>query len=200
MSQLIIENKIANDEWTRVVPPVYGDEPVRKQAGKIVMFKLLGEDTFTQRQIEGTVIPTTGKILVPFVIWQTNKDQLASRMAAGEVAILFSTHEVIEDFAAAFPEINNLPMIAVYVEKFADGRNFTIGRLLRDRYGFKNELRAVGDVMRDQLFFLKQSGFNSYEIKDGRDAEAAIASLSDFSEPYQGSSAQPEPIFRRVSR
>jgi uncharacterized protein (DUF934 family) len=200
MSQLIIGNAIANDEWTRVVPPVFGDEPVRKQAGKVVMFKLHGEDTFTQKQIDGTEIPATGKVLLPLPIWLANKDQLANRMAAGEIAILLTTHEPIESLAEAFPDINNLSMIAVYVEKFADGRNFTLGNLLRTRYGFKNELRAVGDIMRDQLFFLKQSGFSSYQIKEGRNAEEALESLRDFAEPYQGNVDNANPVWRRFNR
>lgn len=199
MSQLIIGDKIAQDEWTRVVPPVYGDEPVRKQAGKVVMFKLHGEDTFTQKQIDGTEITASGKILLPLPIWLANKDALASRLAAGEIGIVLQTHEPIEALAEAFDDLNNLPVIAVYVQIFADGRNFTLGNLLRTRYGFKNELRAVGDIMRDQLFFLKRSGFNSYQIKEGRNAEEAIASLNDFTVPYQGA-ADDVPVWRRVSR
>ena len=200
MSQLIIEHAIADDKWLRVVPPVLGDEPVRKQAGKVVMFKLHGEDTFTQKQIDATQIPASGKVLLPLVIWLANKEKLAGRLAAGEIAILLTTHEPIENLAEAFPDINRLPMIAVYVEIFTDGRNFTLGNLLRTRYGFKNELRAIGDIMRDQLFFLKQSGFNSYVIKAGLSATEALASLNDFSKPYQGSVKNPLPIWRRVNR
>ena len=199
MSQLIIGHKITQDEWTRVIPPVYGDEPIRKQAGKVVMFKLHGEDTFTQKQIDGTEIPASGKILLPLPIWLANKEALASRMAAGEIGIVLQTHEPIEALAEAFDDLNSLPLIAVYVQIFADGRNFTLGNLLRTRYGFKNELRAVGDIMCDQLFFLKRSGFNSYQIKEGRNAEEAIASLNDFTEPYQ-SATDDVPVWRRVSR
>jgi uncharacterized protein (DUF934 family) len=199
MSQLIIGDKIAQDEWTRVLPPVYGDEPVRKQAGKVVMFKLHGEDTFTQKQIDGTEIPASGKILLPLPIWLANKEALASRMAAGEIGIVLQTHEPIEALAEAFNDLNSLPVIAVYVQIFADGRNFTLGNLLRTRYGFKNELRAVGDIMRDQLYFLKRSGFNSYQIKEGRNAQEAIASLNDFTQPYQGATDD-VPVWRRVSR
>jgi uncharacterized protein (DUF934 family) len=199
MSQLIIGDKIAQDEWTRVLPPVYGDEPVRKQAGKVVMFKLHGEDTFTQKQVDGTEIPASGKILLPLPIWLANKEALASRMAAGEIGIVLQTHEPIEALAEAFNDLNSLPVIAVYVQIFADGRNFTLGNLLRTRYGFKNELRAVGDIMRDQLYFLKRSGFNSYQIKEGRNAQEAIASLNDFTQPYQGATDD-VPVWRRVSR
>ncbi|MFW5440760.1 MAG: DUF934 domain-containing protein, partial [Methylophilaceae bacterium] len=127
-------------------------------------------------------------------------DELADRMTTGEVAILLTTHEPIEHLAEAFPDINSLPMIAVYVERLPDGRNFTLGNLLRTRYGFKNELRAVGDVLRDQLYFLKRSGFNSYEIRPDRNAEEALESLKDFAEPYQGAVDETQPVWRRVNR
>lgn len=199
MSQLIKGNQIVQDEWTRVIPPTFGDEPVRKQAGKVVMFKLHGEETFTQRQIEATQIPATGKVLIPFTIWHANKEALQTRMAAGEVGIVLQTHEPIESLVEAFNDLNSLPIIAIFVEKFADGRNFTLGNLLRTRYDFKHELRAIGDIMRDQLYFLKRSGFDSFLIKEGRNAEEAIASLSDFTQPYQGA-VNDVPVWRRLDR
>jgi uncharacterized protein (DUF934 family) len=200
MNQLIKDNAIAVDEWTRVVPPTLGDEVVRKQAGKVVMFKLHGEESFTQKQINAAEIPTAGKVLLPLAIWQANKDALTDRMIAGEVGILLATHEPIESLAEAFEDINTLPMIAIFVERFSDGRIFTRGNWLRSRYGFKNELRAVGDVLRDQLFFLKRSGFNSYLIREDRNAEEALKSLKDFSEPYQGAVDETQPVWRRLSR
>jgi len=199
MSQLIKGNQIAQNEWTRVIPPTFGDEPVRKQAGKVVMFKLHDEETFTQKQIDATEIPATGKILLPLTVWLAKKESLATRMAAGEIGIVLQTHEPIEKLVEAFDDLNSLPVIAVYVQIFADGRNFTLGNLLRTRYVFKNELRAVGDIMRDQLYFLKRSGFDSYLIKEGRNAEEAIASLNDFTQPYQGASDD-VPVWRRVNR
>ncbi|MDG1074349.1 MAG: DUF934 domain-containing protein [Methylophilaceae bacterium] len=198
MSQLIKGKQIAHDEWTRVIPPSFGDEPVRKQAGKVVMFKLHGEETFTQKQIDATLIPA-GKVLIPLAVWLAKKESLAQRLAAGEIGIVLQTHEPIEQLVEAFENSNSLPVIAVYVQIFADGRNFTLGNLLRTRYGFKNELRAVGDIMRDQLFFLQRSGFDSYLIKDGRNAEEAIASLNDFTQPYQGASND-VPVWRRLDR
>ena len=200
MSNLIKDNAIAADEWTRVVPPSLGEEAVRKQAGKVVLFKLTGEDTFTAEQIAATQIPATGKILVPFTVWRTNKDALATRVSQGEVGLLIATHEAIEDVMTEVKDINAFALVAVYVERFADGRIFTIGNLLRTRYGFKNELRAVGDVLRDQLFFLKRSGFNSYLIRADRNAQEALQSLKDFSEPYQGAVDIAQPAWRRTNR
>ncbi len=200
MSNLIKDNAIVADEWTRVIPPVLGEEVVKKQAGKVVLFKLTGEPTYSQEQIAATQIPATGKILLPLTVWQANVERLAGRMAAGEVGILIATHEPLEALAATFADINELPLIAVFVERFPDGRIFTIGNLLRTRYGFKNELRAVGDVLRDQLFFLKRSGFNSYLIRADRSAEDALASLQDFTQPYQGAVDNTLPVWRRVNR
>ena len=200
MSNLIKDNAIVADEWTRVVPPSLGEEAVRKQAGKVVLFKLTGEETFTAEQIAATQIPATGKILVPFTVWRAHKDALASRVSQGEVGLLIATHEAIEDVIAEVKDINAFALVAVYVERFADGRIFTIGNLLRTRYGFKNELRAVGDVLRDQLFFLKRSGFNSYLIRADRSATEALASLKDFSEPYQGAVDIAQPAWRRTNR
>ncbi|MEI7916909.1 MAG: DUF934 domain-containing protein [Methylophilaceae bacterium] len=200
MSNLIKDNAIAADEWTRVSPPSLGEETVRKQAGKVVLFKLTGEETFTAEQIAATQIPATGKVLVPFTVWRANQDALASRLSQGEVGLLIATHEAIEEVIAEVKDINAFALIAVYVERFADGRIFSIGNLLRTRYGFKHDLRAVGDVLRDQLFFLKRSGFNSYLIRADRSAEEALASLKDFSEPYQGAVDNTQPAWRRVSR
>ena len=200
MSNLIKDNAIIADEWTRVVPPSLGEEAVRKQAGKVVLFKLTGEETFSAEQIAATQIPATGKVLVPFAVWHANKDALASRVSQGEIGLLIATHEDIEEVMAEIKDINPFALVAVYVERFADGRIFSIGNLLRTRYGFKNELRAVGDVLRDQLFFLKRSGFNSYLIRADRNAQEALQSLKDFSEPYQGAVDNTQPAWRRVNR
>ena len=199
MSNLIKDNAIVADEWTRVTPPVLSEETVRKQAGKVVLFKLTGEETFSAEQIAATQIPA-GKVLVPFAVWRANKDALASRVSQGEVGLLIATHEAIEDVIAEVKDINAFALVAVYVERFADGRIFTIGNLLRTRYDFKNELRAVGDVLRDQLFFLKRSGFNSYLIRADRSTTEALASLKDFSEPYQGAVDIAQPAWRRTNR
>jgi len=199
MSNLIKDNAIVTDDWTRITPPSLGEETIRKQAGKVVLFKLTGEETFSAEQIAATQIPA-GKVLVPFAVWRANKDALASRVSQGEVGLLIATHEAIEDVIAEVKDINAFALVAVYVERFADGRIFTIGNLLRTRYGFKNELRAVGDVLRDQLFFLKRSGFNSYLIRADRSATEALASLKDFSEPYQGAVDIAQPAWRRTNR
>jgi uncharacterized protein (DUF934 family) len=194
---------IVDDAWTIVQLPASNAEE-RKQAGKVVLFKLTGEQTVTPEQIAGTQIPATGKVIVPLSVFVANKDALLSRMDIGSAGIWLDTHETIENLIAALVEsgrdINKLPIIAVHVERFADGRIFSLGTLLRTRYGFKNELRAFGDVLKDQLFFLKRSGFSSFLIRADRSAEDAISSLHDFSQPYQGAVDDPRPVFQRYNR
>lgn len=203
MSNLIkIENDtaaLANDEWTIVRLPEAQTEE-RKQAGKVVLFKLTGENTVTEEQINNTVIPATGKIIVPLGVFVERRDELAARITNNEVGVWLATHELLEYLIQEQADLNALPIIAVFVERFADGRIFSIGTLLRTRYGYKNELRAFGDVLRDQLFFLKRSGFNSFVIRKDRSAADAIASLNDFSKPYQGAVDEPQPVFRRYHR
>jgi uncharacterized protein (DUF934 family) len=203
MSNLIkLENGIASvveNEWQCVELPA-SDVAERVQAGKVVLFKLTGENTVTEAQIANTVIPATGKVIVPLSVYAANKNALADRMHSGAVGIWLATHETLESLMAQVDDINNLPIIAIHVARFADGRIFSLGTLLRTRYGYKNELRAFGDVLRDQLFFLKRSGFTSFLIRADRSATDALASLKDFTVPYQGAVDEPKPVFQRYNR
>ena len=70
-------------------------------------------------------------------------------------------------------------------------------RLLRERYGYQGEIRAIGDVLRDQLFFMRRCGFDAYAIRADRDPHDALEGLKDFSVTYQAASDDPRPLFRR---
>lgn len=203
MSRLItLKNGIAEvttDQWTLVNLPESQVE-ARKQAGKVVLFKLTGEQTVTDAQIANTVIPETGNIIVPLSVFIARQQELKTRIAKGEIGVWLATHELLESLTQAWADLNSLPIIAIFVERFADGRIFSLGNLLRTRLGFKNELRAFGDVLRDQLFFLKRSGFSSFVIRADRSALDAIASLNDFTQPYQGAVDEPRPVFKRYNR
>jgi len=187
------------DDWMILQLPASQVEE-RKQAGKVVLFKLTGEKTVTEAQITDTIIPLSGNIVVPLSVFISRKSELESRIKQGTVGVWLATHEVLEDLIAVVSDINTLPIIAIFVERFADGRIFSLGTLLRTRYGFENELRAFGDVLRDQLFFLKRAGFSSFQIRANRSAQEAIASLNDFTAPYQGAVDEPRAIFARYNR
>ena len=104
------------------------------------------------------------------------------------------------DDPAAFAErIDSLEVIAVNFPKYGDGRGYSIARLLRGRYGYRGELRAVGVVARDHLQAMAQCGFDSFLLREGEDVEDALRAFGDFSEAYQSSAAQPVPLFRRRS-
>ena len=105
--------------------------------------------------------------------------------------------EPTDDPRALAGRIAGLQVIAVNFPRYGDGRGYSIGRLLRERYGYKGELRAVGVVARDHLQLMARCGFDAFELREGEDAQAALAAFDDFSEAYQASAAQPVPLFRR---
>jgi uncharacterized protein (DUF934 family) len=198
MPKLILNNAVVNDDWVLVTLPAI-EEEVRKQAGKVVIFKITGESAATPEQIAGTVIPA-GKVIIPFRVWQVRKSELEPHLQAGELGVWLESFELVEDLVAGIADINQLPVIALHFPRFTDGRGFSMATLLRSRYGFRNQLRAIGDVLRDQLFYMQRCGFNAYAIRADRSAADALASLRDFSEPYQGAVDIPQPVWRRVAR
>jgi uncharacterized protein (DUF934 family) len=131
-------------------------------------------------------------LIVPLKIWRARRDELVAR--SGSLGLLLQTND---EPALYSSDASIFPLISIHFEKFTDGRGYSLGRLLRERYGFKGELRAVGDVLQDQLFYLKRSGFNAFAIRADKSIDAALKSLKDFSETYQGAWDQPLPLFKR---
>jgi uncharacterized protein (DUF934 family) len=198
MSNFIKNGVIATDAWQTVRLPAV-EEAVRKQAGKVVLFKLTGAESATAEQIAQTELPA-GQIIVPLPVWLARKGELAERVAAGQIGVWIDTHELVDTLVDSLPDVNLLPVIGVHVERFADGRNFSIATLLRTRHGYTNELRVFGDVLRDQMFFYKRCGFDAYVVRADRSAEDALKGLSDFTDPYQGAVDDPQPLWRRHAR
>lgn len=100
----------------------------------------------------------------------------------------------------AVPLFGALALIAVRFPVFSDGRGYSTASLLRRRHGWRGELRAIGDVQRDQLFFMKRVGFDSFALRPDRNIDEALASLSDFSDSYQGSVEPALPAYRRIDQ
>jgi uncharacterized protein (DUF934 family) len=105
--------------------------------------------------------------------------------------------EPTDDPAAVAGELAGAARVEVNFPKFGDGRGFSIARLLRERYGYQGELRAVGHITRDHLFFMESVGFDAFELREGEDPHEALAAFDDFSESYQASVLRPQPLFRR---
>lgn len=133
-----------------------------------------------------------GPIVVPLACWNERRSQLAARLEP--VGVWLKPGDEPGELADDLP---SLPLVAVHFPKFTDGRGYSTAALLRTRYGYKGELRAFGDVGRDQLFLLKRCGFDSFCLPEHRDPEAAIAGLADFSQRYQASVDDPLPLFRK---
>ena len=143
-----------------------------------------------------TVVLPTGKVIVPLKIWLAQRDTLTHRIAGlnQPIGVWLDGHEEPSLLADS---IDRFAVIAVNFPKFADGRGYSTAALLRSRYGFKGELRAIGDVLRDQLFYLQRVGFNAFAVRADKDIHDAVKALKDFSETYQGSVDQPVPLFKR---
>lgn len=133
-----------------------------------------------------------GFVIVPFSVWQAQKEQLSSR---SDIGVWLDSDESAFDLAE---DAKTLPLIAVNFPVFMDGRAFSTARLLRERFGFSGELRAIGHFIRDQLCYLSRCGVNAFRFADDTiDLSEAKKSLLDFTEYYQASTNQPVPLFRR---
>lgn len=133
-----------------------------------------------------------GPIVVPAARWLARAGDFAARRDAVGVWL-----DPADDPAALAPWLAALPLVAVRFPRFTDGRGYSSAVLLRTRLGYRGELRAFGDVGRDQLFYLKRCGFDSFALAAHRDPHAALASLAPFSIRYQASVDDPLPLFRR---
>lgn len=133
-----------------------------------------------------------GDIVVPLNYWLVKRDELIARK--GRVGIWLESHQEPELLAH---DIDWLPLIAVSFPAFSDGRGYSLGRLLRERYRFKGELRAIGDVLRDQIFYLHRCGFNAFAVRADKKIDDALDAFNDFSDAYQASVVEPLPLFRR---
>jgi len=99
-----------------------------------------------------------------------------------EIGVELEPDAIVEDILYALPK---LTLVVLQFEVFADGRAFSQARLLRDRYEFAGDIRAMGDVIRDQLAFMYRCGFNQFEIPDDEDSQLALLAFNEISYGYQ---------------
>lgn len=130
-------------------------------------------------------------IMIPASYWLANQATFSGR---SDVAIWFAGNDNVADYDG---KLDQFSVIGVNFPAFADGRGYSIAHLIIERQNYKGELRAIGDVLIDQLFFMKRCGFSSYLLKEGLDPKVAIGYFETFSEPYQLAVDIKEPIFRR---
>ncbi len=125
---------------------------------------------------------TPGKITVSLSRWQAEKDTLLNLQ--GMLGIRITTDQPV---ALIADDLKHFALVELDFPAFTDGRGFSQAWLLRNRYHYTGEIRAVGNFMRDQLFYLHRVGINSFKLENTTDLESAAALLDDFSVRYQTS-------------
>ena len=171
MAALIRNRRIASDSW----------QPLEPQR-----WLQVGEDGLLPD------FPDRADLIVTPQLWALRREDLLAR--GGRLGLRLEPGDEPSGFAA---DLEHFALVAVNFPKFGDGRGYSIARLLRERYDYQGELRAVGQVMRDHLFFMESCGFDAFLLRDGEGAQEALAAFEDFSEAYQASVARPQPLFRR---
>ncbi|MBC7781758.1 MAG: DUF934 domain-containing protein [Proteobacteria bacterium] len=136
-------------------------------------------------------VPEAGDWLFPPAVWLDARVRGATRTGRNGVWL-----EPGDDPAALAAEVDRLALIAVHFPSFTDGRGFSTARLLRERHGYRGELRATGPLTRDTLFYLARCGFDTFELREGEDPVEALTELSAFDEVYQAA-ADRGPLFGR---
>jgi uncharacterized protein (DUF934 family) len=141
-----------------------------------------------------TVEVPDGKVIVPAAVWLAQRDKLSARP---ELAVWLASDQQATIIA---DDLGKFALIAIDFPKFSDGRGYSIAYNLRKRLGYQGELRAIGDVLRDQLFQMQRCGFDAYATRQDRSIQDALKGLTVFSETYQAAVDQPLPLFRRHQR
>ena len=131
-------------------------------------------------------------LIVPFDFWRLFRQELDDFY--GEVTIWLNSDQNVHKIEK---ELNNFSMIALNFPLFSDGRSYTNARELKEELGYKGEIRAIGDVLRDQLYYMSRCGFNAFSMRSDQNLEESLTAFSDFHTGYQGNTVQSLPLFRR---
>tara|TARA_R110002110_G_scaffold415612_7_gene652348 strand:+ start:154745 stop:155266 length:522 start_codon:yes stop_codon:yes gene_type:complete len=139
----------------------------------------LSEDSWLYIE-DGAPIPSAGGAIVSLERWRVEREQLSGRNTP--IGVRLDSDTAAESLSE---DVDRLDLIAVPFGQFKDGRGYSTARLLRERFGFTGELRAVGNVLRDQLAFLERCGFDSFEYAGGTDAAQALTAFDEIGVVYQ---------------
>ena len=133
-----------------------------------------------------------GDIIIPFATWQNDKEQLLQR--PGKFGIRLNGDHDVAEISTDLP---HFAVIALQFPSFRDGRSYSIASALRQHYGYTGELRAVGNVLRDQLGYMERAGFDAFEIDASQTIEDALNAFDEISVKYQTASDEPLPLYKR---
>lgn len=125
-------------------------------------------------------LPGDGAVLISAERFLADPEQLLRR--AGKVGVIWPNNRVLGDLV---PHLHRLAAVALVFPSFRDGRAYSQARLLRERHGYNGELRATGQVLRDQFVFMSRAGFDAFEVKKDADADAFATTMKRYSVFYQ---------------
>jgi len=160
----------------------------------IIKNRAVEEDAWVHLE-DDDALPSGGSIKVSWARWQTDREALLEH--SGRIGVALQ-NDIELDAIGSDHEL--WALITVPFPKFTDGRGYSLARLLRSRAGYHGELRAVGDVMRDQLYYMERCGFDAFSLKAGKDHDDALNAFTEFTVQYQPSSDEPLPLWRRHAR
>jgi uncharacterized protein (DUF934 family) len=129
---------------------------------------------------DGVELPGDGAILISAARFLEDIETLSRR--TGKTGVIWPNNRDLDDLV---PYLGGLAMVALVFQSFRDGRAYSQARLLRERHGFRGELRATGQVLRDQFVFMLRAGFDAFEVKKESDAEAFTNTAKRYSVFYQ---------------
>ena len=129
---------------------------------------------------DGAELPGDGAILVPAARFLEDPQALLAR--PGKLGVIWPNNRDIDDLV---PYLDRLAAVALVFPSFRDGRAYSQARLLRERHGYDGELRATGQVLRDQFVFMSRAGFDAFEVKKDADADAFAETMKRYSVFYQ---------------
>jgi uncharacterized protein (DUF934 family) len=129
---------------------------------------------------DGAELPGDGAILVSAARFLEDPETLSRR--TGKTGVIWPNNRDLDELV---PYLGGLAMVALVFPSFRDGRAYSQARLLRERYRFHGELRATGQVLRDQFVFMLRAGFDAFEVKKESDAEAFTNTAKRYSVFYQ---------------
>jgi uncharacterized protein (DUF934 family) len=137
-------------------------------------------------------LPSSGRVILSLKRWREARDELKT----GDVVVGVKIPNT-EDVDTLWPELADRPLIAVEFPAHGDGRAFSQASVLRTRYNYRGEIRAVGDVMRDQIYFMHRCGINAMVPRADQDLAVCLTAFRDFTEPYQGAADGLPPVYVR---
>jgi uncharacterized protein (DUF934 family) len=157
------------------------------------------DDWTVVRALEDGTLPAAdalpaGRVLVPFALWKQARELLVASRERDALGVWLAPDDEPADLAGDFEKIS---LIGVDFPVFRDGRGYSTARLLRERYGWTGELRAIGDVLRDHLNFMARCGFDAFAVRADKDIHDALRAFEEFTVKYQGAFDTPQPLFRR---